>query len=37
VPPEVRVTRVDANHYDVILGDPGVAAVVDAVDRQLGA
>ncbi|MGO4598736.1 alpha/beta fold hydrolase [Terrabacter sp. 2RAF25] len=37
VPSEVKVTRVDANHYDVILGDRGVAAVVDAVDRQLGA
>jgi pimeloyl-ACP methyl ester carboxylesterase len=37
VPPEVKVTRVDANHYDIVLGDRGVAAVVDAVDRQLGA
>jgi pimeloyl-ACP methyl ester carboxylesterase len=37
VPSEVRVTRVDANHYDVILGERGVEAVVDAVDRQLGA
>ena len=35
VPREVRVTRVDANHHDVILGDQGVDAVVDAVDRQL--
>lgn len=37
LPPGVKVTRVDANHYDVILGDRGVAAVVDAVGRQLGA
>lgn len=37
VPDSVRTTRVDANHYDVILGDRGVAAVADAVDRQLGA
>ena len=36
VPPPVHVTRVDANHYDVILGDEGVDAVVDAIDRQLG-
>jgi pimeloyl-ACP methyl ester carboxylesterase len=37
VPAQVQVTKVDANHYDVILGDTGVDAVADAVDRQLGA
>jgi hypothetical protein len=31
----VRTTRVDANHYDVILGERGVTAVADAVDRLL--
>ncbi|GGM83532.1 alpha/beta hydrolase [Terrabacter tumescens] len=35
VPEGVRTTKVDANHYDVILGDRGVAAVADALDRQL--
>jgi pimeloyl-ACP methyl ester carboxylesterase len=35
VPDGVRTTRVDANHYDVILGDRGVTAVADAVDRLL--
>jgi len=35
VPEEVRLTAVDANHYDVILDDPGVHAIVDAIDRQL--
>lgn len=35
LPGEVRATRVDANHYDIILGDQGVAAIVDAVDRVL--
>jgi len=35
LPEGVRTTRVDANHYDVILGDPGVASVADAVDRLL--
>jgi len=35
VPDAVRTTEVDANHYDVILGDRGVAAVVDAIDRLL--
>ncbi len=37
LPDGVRTTRVDANHYDVILGDRGVTAVVDAVDRLLTA
>jgi hypothetical protein len=36
LPDAVHVTGVDANHYDVILDDPGVGAVVDAIDRQLG-
>ena len=36
VPPEVRVTAVDANHYTVVLEEPGVGAVVDAIERQLG-
>ena len=36
LPTAVRATRVDANHYDVILGARGVAAVADAIDRQLG-
>ncbi|ADU48430.1 alpha/beta hydrolase [Intrasporangium calvum] len=36
LPPGVRVTAVDANHYDVILDEPGVTAVVDAIDRHLG-
>lgn len=35
LPEAVRTTRVDANHYDVILGERGVAAVADAVDRLL--
>jgi pimeloyl-ACP methyl ester carboxylesterase len=35
VPGTVRMTEVDANHYDVILGDAGIVAVVDALDRQL--
>lgn len=35
LPDGVRTTEVDANHYDVILGDRGVAAVADALDRQL--
>ncbi|TQM57782.1 alpha/beta hydrolase [Humibacillus xanthopallidus] len=34
VPEQVRVTEVDANHYDIVLGD---TAVADAIDRQLGA
>ena len=33
VPDAVRITEVDANHYDVILGDPGARAVADAIDR----
>ncbi|EWT01896.1 alpha/beta hydrolase [Intrasporangium oryzae NRRL B-24470] len=37
VPDEVRATAVDANHYDVIFGESGVTAVVDAIDRQLAA
>ncbi|GAA6525689.1 alpha/beta fold hydrolase [Intrasporangium sp. DVR] len=36
IPDGVRVTAVDANHYDVILDEPGVRAVVDAIDRHLG-
>ncbi len=35
LPADLRTTRVDANHYDVSLGDRGVAAVADAVDRLL--
>ncbi|MEW1953389.1 alpha/beta fold hydrolase [Terrabacter sp. NPDC080008] len=35
LPPAVRTTRVDTNHYDVILGGPGTTAVADAVDRLL--
>jgi hypothetical protein len=35
LPNGVRTTEVDANHYDVILGDRGVAAVADALDRLL--
>ena len=37
VPEEVRVTAVDANHYDIVLGDVGVTAVADAIDRHLAA
>jgi pimeloyl-ACP methyl ester carboxylesterase len=36
VPQQVGVTEVDANHYDIVLGERGVSAVVDAIDRQLG-
>jgi pimeloyl-ACP methyl ester carboxylesterase len=36
LPDEVRRTEVDANHYDILLGDRGVAAITDAVDRLLG-
>ena len=35
LPAGVRTTRVDANHYDVILAERGAAAVADAVDRLL--
>ncbi len=35
VPDAIRTGGVDANHYDVILGERGVGAVVDAVDRLL--
>lgn len=35
VPPAVRITGVDANHYSVVLAEPGVSAVVDAVERLL--
>jgi pimeloyl-ACP methyl ester carboxylesterase len=35
VPPDVRMTSVDANHYTVVLDDAGVAAVADAIERQL--
>ncbi len=37
VPSEVRVTAVDANHYTIVLEEKGVAAVADAVERQLDA
>lgn len=37
VPSGVRVSEVDANHYTVVLGEPGVSAVVDAIERQLDA
>ena len=36
-PPGLRTTDVDANHYDILLGDAGAAAVADAVDRVLAA
>ena len=37
LPEQVRITAVpDTNHYTIILGDRGVAAVVDAIERQLG-
>lgn len=32
-----RVTTVDANHYGVVLVDPGMSAVVDALERRLDA
>lgn len=35
VPDPVRVEPVDANHYTVVLEDPGVSAVCDAIERQL--
>jgi pimeloyl-ACP methyl ester carboxylesterase len=35
VPSEVRVTAVDANHYTIVLEEKGVAAVADAIERQL--
>ncbi len=35
LPFEVGTTRVEANHYTVILQSPGVGAVVDAIDRNL--
>jgi pimeloyl-ACP methyl ester carboxylesterase len=35
VSPEVRVTAVDANHYTIVLEEKGVAAVADAIERQL--
>jgi pimeloyl-ACP methyl ester carboxylesterase len=35
VPEAVHITEVDANHYDIVLGELGVAAVADAIDRQL--
>jgi pimeloyl-ACP methyl ester carboxylesterase len=36
LPDAVRVTAVPgANHYSIVLDDPGVAAVADAVDRAL--
>jgi pimeloyl-ACP methyl ester carboxylesterase len=37
VPDEVSIEDVDANHYTVILEEPGVTAIVDAIDRQLAA
>ena len=36
VPDAVAVTPVDANHYDVIMDAPGIAAIADAIDRHLG-
>jgi hypothetical protein len=33
----VRLTRVDTNHHGVVLVDPGVSAVVDALERRLDA
>ncbi len=35
VPTTVHTGGVDANHYDVILGERGVDAVVDSIDRLL--
>jgi pimeloyl-ACP methyl ester carboxylesterase len=35
VPDDVRVTGVDANHYSVVLAEPGLSAVADAVERLL--
>ncbi|GAA2039138.1 alpha/beta fold hydrolase [Terrabacter terrae] len=35
LPTAVRATRVDANHYNVILDDRGTSAVADAIDRLL--
>ena len=37
VPSDVRVTAVDANHYTIVLDELGVAAVADAIERQLDA
>lgn len=37
VPDEVTVQDVDANHYTVILEEPGVTAIADAIDRRLAA
>jgi hypothetical protein len=36
LPSDVRVTKADANHYSVVLTEPGVGAVVDAIERRLG-
>jgi pimeloyl-ACP methyl ester carboxylesterase len=37
VPAAVTVQDVDANHYTVILEEPGVTAIADAIDRRLAA
>ncbi|NHA69427.1 alpha/beta hydrolase [Phycicoccus flavus] len=37
LPEALTVTDVDANHYSVVLEEPGVTAVVDAVERTLAA
>lgn len=37
IPAAVRVTAVDANHYTIVLDELGVAAVADAIERQLDA
>ena len=37
LPDGLRTTDVDANHYSVVLEEPGVGAVVDAVERMLPA
>jgi pimeloyl-ACP methyl ester carboxylesterase len=37
LPSDVRVTKADANHYSVVLTEPGVGAVVDAIERRLDA
>jgi pimeloyl-ACP methyl ester carboxylesterase len=37
VPDDVTVQDVDANHYTVILEEPGVTAIADAIDRRLAA
>ena len=35
LPPEIDVTRVDANHYTVVFDELGTTAIADAIDRQV--